>query len=446
MRKTFMLFFAALLAYCFYPLPTPAIVSAESVYTSPLSDLKNDLTFDEREYPADETDYSLSVITIAESNSGELFVYAYQPSGEKVTASSINISPVSSKNLALNDDGLRYRNYRLRLVSSEGVFFKYVVYGYSVKGDKVRYYDIPSVFRLFDSDFDTNDKATIENFVSEVAYEVGYLWTFVTNNGKLNVSKESIKVIRVTDKVDGSSRYSNGFLLNGISDCYSYYVAFSTDIPIGDLLEADVGFSCRLVTHSYIASIFGGDSRDYSDWTEGVAYLDNTQTGSNDPVGWFGYKYLWNRILTVNDFNAQTERYGGTILNKEAHALLNKQQWVLQYAEFPYSRTYYSSGVGGYYEEYYEVGYETILRLKFVTAGKTYNLGVVDNKTVPPKTATYEYAPKITVDNFFDDIYATLKKIVGILLLAAAVTAGIIILPHVIRAFGYMKKDKGDKK
>ena len=37
--------------------------------------------FNAWEYPANATDYSLSVIQIAESAAGELFVYVYQPSG-----------------------------------------------------------------------------------------------------------------------------------------------------------------------------------------------------------------------------------------------------------------------------------------------------------------------------------------------------------------------------
>ena len=74
----------------------PVIAKAESTttYTNVLEDLQRDSSFSKENYPEKATDYSLQIIQLAESSDKELFVYAYQPSGQLkgLVASSINIS------------------------------------------------------------------------------------------------------------------------------------------------------------------------------------------------------------------------------------------------------------------------------------------------------------------------------------------------------------------
>lgn len=83
-------------------------------YSEVLSDLRKSENFNMSDYPARQDDYSLKVITLAESEDNELFVYVYQPSGESkaLRASSINIS------LGTGDD-LSYKNYKLRFINCE---------------------------------------------------------------------------------------------------------------------------------------------------------------------------------------------------------------------------------------------------------------------------------------------------------------------------------------
>ena len=69
----------------------------EIAYTNAYNDLLADKTFDPSAYPevgkTDPKYYSLELITIAESESKELFVYVYQPSAdEKLHAASIDVS------------------------------------------------------------------------------------------------------------------------------------------------------------------------------------------------------------------------------------------------------------------------------------------------------------------------------------------------------------------
>ena len=54
--------------------PLTPIVYADEVYTEAIDDLKKDKSFDESNYPEVKTDYSISVIQIAESVNKELFV------------------------------------------------------------------------------------------------------------------------------------------------------------------------------------------------------------------------------------------------------------------------------------------------------------------------------------------------------------------------------------
>ena len=109
--------FVLLLLVCigllwFYPITAYA---EEVGYSSVLKDLENDPNFDISLYPANEKDYSLQVVQIAESTEGELLVYVYQPSNgtKDYTASSINIST------AINDS-LKYQNYKLQLLQISG--------------------------------------------------------------------------------------------------------------------------------------------------------------------------------------------------------------------------------------------------------------------------------------------------------------------------------------
>ena len=123
---------------------TPLISKAESVqYTSVSEDLGKDSSFSKDNYPTKNGDYSIQVVQLAESVNKELFVYTYQPSGDKVKASSVNIS-------ATINDNISYHNYKLELLNFDGTLFKYKVTGFEVKADPVRYYVISNIYRPFD--------------------------------------------------------------------------------------------------------------------------------------------------------------------------------------------------------------------------------------------------------------------------------------------------------
>lgn len=115
----------------------PVAYAEGAEYSNVLDDLQKDETFDISQYPADDGDYNLYVEQVAESTDGELFLYVYQPytgTDYDLTAASVNIST------GINDN-LYYVNYGLMLLNSSGVFHKYLVEGFEVKADALRYYD-----------------------------------------------------------------------------------------------------------------------------------------------------------------------------------------------------------------------------------------------------------------------------------------------------------------
>ena len=96
-NKIFLLFVLILSAVLVSIFAVPTYNSYASIlidgieYSTVLEDLQSDSSFNVESYPLKEKDYSLQVIQIAESENKELFIYAYQPSGEigNLTATSI---------------------------------------------------------------------------------------------------------------------------------------------------------------------------------------------------------------------------------------------------------------------------------------------------------------------------------------------------------------------
>lgn len=384
-KKRMLAIFAAflLLAVALFAGITPATAFAatnETKYTGVMQDLRkdSDFLFNDGLYPAVEDDYSLQVIQIAESVDKELFVYVYQPSGETkpLVATSINISTGINGNLS-------YKNYKLTAIDTQGVFGKYLVDDFTVKSDTVRYYDISSVFRKWDKDI---DNAPIDdNTINEVSFAVGKLFTACTVDGAVTYTETHTETILITNKHVGFVRYNNGFFLCEFNHCDSHYVAFSTDRQIDKLLEADVYFVSQSQLSRHTNST-GADTGEVGERIENIVTLKYDEEVSNPADGLFGKKYTWKRIESVADFVKNEDLTDGT------KTALSDMQWVLRFYETEYRQTY----TDWYTEwEWTSVSEVSILRLKFETNGKIYNLGVVDNKQTgdrnPDNNNTFEF-------------------------------------------------------
>ena len=377
----------------------------EKTASGVLEDLSKDASFSAENYPSSAKDYSLQIIQLAESTDKELFVYVYQPSGDKVKASSINISTT------INDD-ISFFNYSLELLNFEGTLFKYKVTGFEVKKEPVRYYAISLIYRPFDAGI--GDKKSGNNTINEVNYAVNKQYCFGEINGKQYVNCVDIETIVITDKFVGFVRYPDGFkLFTGAGACDSHFVAFNTDKKIDKLFEADVYYTTQKVSYDFFTedspfSLKFGDSK-----TDNYAYLKYTDKVEHTGGGFFAGTYKWDRIQSVDDFIKTEDRttvYYGAVLNSKVSSkltdeALNKlkgKKWVLRFTETSYNKAP-KSGMGAatyYHAETTMVGNVTILRLKFETDGITYNLGVIDNKqtgsTEPSNSTDIKVEPNAT--------------------------------------------------
>ena len=407
---------------------------AEGVtYSGALEDLQKDSSFQASNYPEDPADVSLQVIQLAESADRELFVYVYQPSGghKNLIASSINISTTIH-------DAVSFVNYKLDLLNSDGVFYKYKVRDFTVRNENVRYYEITSIYRPFDATVDAG--AGNGNTVTEVNYAVSKQYSFGTINGRPYVNCVDIDTIVVTDKFVGYVRYPGGFAFYAAGACDSHFVAFSTDRPIDKLYEADVYY----VRQTYSKSVNTGItmSEGFSNRSEEYVTLVYTDKASYTGPGIGAGTYRWERIESVPEFisNVETDNvYSGAVLDvtvgnrltDAARAALENKQWVLRFAETPYSYEHYSSGF--MYQEFREqtfVGDVTILRLKFETDGITYNLGVIDNKQTGSEEPVNETTVKVTLNPKSKSFLWIIWLILIIVLLVVLAP----VLPLILRA------------
>ena len=439
--KTIHCFIAALtlcLAVAFFlcNFQLTAVYAQTNGYSEVLYDLEKSENFYMSDYPARKGDYSLNVITLAESEDNELFVYVYQPSGEgkNLRASSINIS------LGTGDD-LSYKNYKLRLINSEEVFYKYAVEGLTVSLLPERYYSISSIFRPFDEEID--EQAEDGNKITEVVYEVAKQYCFTSKDGAPYVEVVDIQTIEITDKFVGFVRYSDGFKLY-VGACDSHFVAFNTDKPMDKLLEADVYYTSQSYSYSFVTLV--GESHTFGEKQNNYAYLTYTDRVEHNGGGLFAGTYTWDRIETVDEFLAENEGwqnvYSGAIIDinvgseitEEGKAALKGKKWVLRFAETGYSL---NSGYGSVTSFSTLVGDVTILRLKFETNGEVYNLGVIDNKqTGSDKPVNNEWISAELSDNF--------KLILRIVLLVLVLLLLVPLFRLIFKGIGKLKR-KNDK-
>ena len=415
LHKAFYLFGALFLSLLF--VFQTAIIPAKAdenavVYTDVLEDLQKDETFDVEQYPAVADDYSLQVIQIAESVNNELFVYVYQPSAgvKDLTATTIRLSvPVVGLDSTWND-------YDLTLLNTNGVFQKYKVEGVTVSDEPIRYYDITAIHRTFDETIDNPANTNVEQTINEVVFEVAQLWTLQTHeSGNITYTMKTTEVIHITAKVVGFIRYPDGYSLAPTA-CDSHFIAFNTDRKIDDLLEADVSYSSQDFTQ--VTAIGIGTQKTAGDLIEKqIAYVEKEQVGSNKGDGLWGNKYEWKRIQKVSSITeADKETLNLTTGTVEDMQTLT---WIVRFID----TEYVSSPLANNYKKWTEISKVTILRLKFITDGKTFNLGVVDNKVTGSKD------PLGVADTQLDDFMEKMDKWwEQILFILAIVVVGIAIV------------------
>ena len=371
-------------------------ITEETFYSNAYNDLRKDENFDPFYYPSLPSDdlkyYSLELITITESEDGELFVYLYQPSGQKgnLRATSINIT----KDRKEKD----FKNYNLTYINSYDVFFKYKVADFTVSADSTRTYEISSVYRAWNEAYGDKDPGS-GNTVSEKDFPVGRFFTFSTSkDGSVKTIMQNVDYITITNKYVGYIRYKStppGYaaIAGGTQGTDSHFVAFSADMEIERLLEADVFYTQQVYSYEYKG--LSGTDEPWGEKKPDYVYIDYEQQGVWTSDGVFtSSEHTFDRIQETQnflkmDFSSGLFGFPGFGVDEEgdvnwtddAGAALQDTQWVLCFKETPYIN--YTTGSDLTYtrvHKYTRIGDVSILRLKFKTDGITYNLGVVDNK------------------------------------------------------------------
>ena len=404
-----------------------------------LQDLQRDKTFNKDEYPHKPEANDLQVITVAEGEGEQLFVYVYNPSMNALyNATYIRMSYTIGNSYSPSD-------YALELVSSSGVFQKYYVKDFSVKRDRVRYYDITCIFRKFIDGVDEDCETETKNHVRQIPFEVAKCYTACTLNGEVTYECEEVQTVTITSKYGFTGEYDNGFSFKFFTYTtnftHSHVIAFSTDWDIDKLLSARIKYS----TQSYRVRDKGvGYLRDEAEYGEPVMadpvtiYADDV--GTNNPTHFWLEKFSWKRIQSSADYLKEVEQNGVILIDSDKD-LIAKEQWVLAFTETEFTEESGWILVLDQLETWTErkgtiIDNVSLLSLGFVTDGKTYNLGVVDNY----QSINNEPIFSVEQDDFalfweyFVKIITTILFVILVVLLLNFVTPVANILKFILKA------------
>ena len=409
-------------------LPLTVSAAATTSYSAVIDDLYQDSSFDINNYPGNATDYSLDVIQIAEGENGELFVYVYNPSDSRVDlkASMINIAFDHP-----SDPDIDYSLYPLTWLSSYGTLDKYIVNGFAMSDEEVRYYSIATVYRRFDESIGDVHDAETDDVTNYKGYAVNCSWACGTDeNGNYFCNASLMNTVDVTIHALGFTRYDGGFdIVNYDNEAIdSHFVAFSIDnfTDVRHIYDAEISFYSQVRTYAYSSLTQEKTLNSEGDPVYHELTIRDTDSVTTDFTGTladlFGFSYSWNRISTVEQFKSDTEEQTNTFVSSEQEASLSKAQFVFRFYETEYSEWEETLTLWG--QRGTEVTEVTILRLKFLSGTTTYNLGVVSDVASDDGKPDYEVdfgdSLQNKMEEFFEDSFTFIMLIIlviGILLI-----------------------------
>lgn len=366
-----------------YTFSKAVTVSAETAmvvvtYTPPLSDLRTDENFDETAYPAVESDSSLSVIQIAESTSGELFLYVYQPCHDTLDLVATRTSMYLGE--SVNGKDFSPELFHLRLVGTQGVFDKYVVEGVTVSKDLYRYYNIVSIYREFNEA--AGDRDIGIGSTAEVAYSVGQQWCAYSKNGVRTYEMNTFKVLDVEVTANGFVYFQSGFQWGNFigrgDECDAHFICFNfSEFDVDRIYDAYLMYDERRVEYS--KSVYQQEGTwAYDEYVTKRVTLTDVDKVEYSDGGIFEKRYTWNRINSSSNFVEQIESQNGVFNEVDRETILSSQ-WVFAFCE---TDRKHIVGTEFYQLTTYDVDDVAILRISFHdVSGETYNLGVVANIT-----------------------------------------------------------------
>lgn len=178
----------------------------ETVYSNVMDDLQKDDTFNPAKYPDRPLNHSLQVIQIAESENDELFIYIYQPSHNTLDLVGSKISMYLGK--SVNGKDFTPKLYDIELVSTQGVFDKYIVKGVKVSDESYRYYNIVSIYRPYSKE--AGDFFLTIGFSDHIAYSVGQQWGAYYYNDVLTYEMNTFETLELEVTANGYVQFKSG--------------------------------------------------------------------------------------------------------------------------------------------------------------------------------------------------------------------------------------------
>lgn len=389
---------AAVAAFGAFLAPASTIATAEEDtpgVSGVMADLQQDATFNAEDYPektleelrAAQEEY-LQLIKIGESVNGGLYLYVYQPSDSttEMTATMVNMS------LTTGEIGARI--YPLQLVSTEGVFDKYLVEGLQVLDFEVRNYNITSLYRPWMKGVDSGTGN--DNTDSSMAIPVGQTWyARNTDDGAIEYAYTYDDVVTITSEWHGEIDYEDG--MTGVleyANTTSHFIAFTTDYKIEELLSAEITYNLRWVDSEFCMGCLTYKTNEVKDYGRQYVKIYASDMDTNNPHGWVqSPKYVWKQINTIDGFLSAEEDNLSTSAKNELGRIKEEAgdngAFVLRFLS-----TEYISSTSFHLEWWdsvlnhmvlrsksYEVSDVMIIRLTFKMQGVPYTLGVVDTAT-----------------------------------------------------------------
>lgn len=344
-----------------------------TVYSDVLDDLEKDETFNLQDYPQIAGSYDIELIQIAESTTGELLLYVYQP-GNGTLKEDVKCNYI---NLALDGDGLDFYRYSLTLLDTTSTFSKYKVEDFTVGSDTYRYYTISVIYRPWINEIDGNPP--VGTYYDSKDFKVGCTWCVYYYNNVLTYQCKYPDFEDIDLKILGRVRYLDGFKFYTTA-CDSHFIAFSTDKPIESIIDAEIIYYTQDYTYSWAAGA-GGKTQAVGERSKDIKKtLSKNDNVTYTPSGWFAEEpKTWERIESVEDFINNEKKQDVTLNdNISNEEFISNYHWVFRFVETDYRSDYTEAG-GIYKEKYTAVEGVSILRLHFVRDGRVWNLGVVDN-------------------------------------------------------------------
>ena len=411
---------------------TEAAQAETTVYSDVLDDLEQDPTFTGAKYPKISNDYSVSVITIAEGVNGELFVYVYQPSNDTIDLRAIKIS--ISVGFSVDGQDLSPSLYNLELVSTAGVYDKYLVKDIVIPNERSHYYNLVAIYRNFNSLIDDSIEG---GFTDGKSYPIGQQWCCFIKDGTVTYEMNTFGTVEITPTLNGNVYYDSGFSFNdilGISDsCNSHFLAFNVEnFDVRHIYDANLTYSSRVVktvTTTNSLGVGGGTTTTYPNGEEYIpasVKLTDGQTQTYQGEGLGAKTYTWKRIMTAQEFIKNFQGQGG-VLVEGALDVIKESEYVFCFAETEnstYIDTMTSDGIPPVTyttrsHTYTSVREVTVLTLHFMDVYEdVYNLGVVADITtadnLPDGSASgYDFDQ---YEEWWEKLVALICVIIGLML------------------------------